>query len=132
MHFKKVIFVLLVIGSILLSGCNQTDADVASKNLSLEADQFQIMRRIIFYNGVTGEYILAVEGFCSLGNNDTTGRLSVTCKTEDEKYVKHFLGLSDNVTFFAEQLSAEDVDTYRYKVIFKPSAIIPDVELKSP
>jgi hypothetical protein len=43
---------------------------------------------------------------------------------------KHFLGLSDNVTFFAEQLEPAAVNTYRYRVIFKPSVIIPDINVK--
>lgn len=85
---------------------------------------------MVFYNGVTGEYILSVEGLCSIGNGDTAKRVSVTCKTGPDAYKKHFLGLSDNVTFFAEQLDQKKVSTYHYRVIFKPSVIIPDIELK--
>jgi hypothetical protein len=108
------------------SGCS--DADIASQNLSKAADQFQIQRRVVFYNGITGEYILQIEGLCSLGNFDSAQRLSVTCKAP-HGYVKHFLGLSDNVTFFAEQLKSAEVSTARYKVIFKPTVIIPDIDL---
>lgn len=115
--------------SVLLLGCS-SDADVASHNLSKAADQFEIPRRVVFYNGVTGEYILSVEGLCSIGNGDTAKRMSVTCKTGPDAYKKHFLGLSDNVTFFAEQLDQKKVSTYHYRVIFKPSVIIPDIELK--
>ena len=110
-------------------GC-ATDADVASQNLSYEANQFRIMRRVVFYNSITGDYILSIEGLCSLGNNDTNERMSVTCKTGPNEYKKHFLGLSDNVTFFAEQLKPENVSTYRYKVLFKPATIIPDIDVK--
>lgn len=87
----------------LVTGCS-TDADVASHNLSQAADQFEITRRIVFYNGITGGYMLTIEGLCSLGNNDTAKRLSVTCKVGPSAYKKHFLGLSDNVTFFVEQM----------------------------
>jgi hypothetical protein len=73
----------------LLAGCS--DADVASTNLSKAADQFEINRRIVFYNGITGEYMLTIEGLCSLGNNDPTRQLSVTCKTGEKEYKKHFL-----------------------------------------
>ena len=112
----------------LLTGCN--DADVASRNLSTAADNFEINRRIVFYNGITGDYILTVEGLCSLGNHDKHGELSVTCKTSSSTYKKHFLGLSDNVTYFAEQLEASKVSAYHYRVIFKPATIIPDIEIK--
>lgn len=111
-----------------LAACS-SDADVASHNLSKEADNFKIPRRIVFYNGITDQYILEVRGLCSLGNYDDAGELSVTCKTE-AGYKKHFLGLSDNVTYFAEQLDAADVSTRRYKVIFKPTTIAPDVEVR--
>lgn len=125
----KKLLATLLFPLVLLAGC-QSDADVASNNLSKAADQFEIQRRIVFYNGVTGEYILTIEGRCSLGNNDSAGELSVTCMTGPNEYKKHFLGLSDNVTYFAEQLEAKNVSKYRYRVIFKPSTILPDVEVR--
>ena len=127
---KKLLFVLMVVG-ILVSGCKPTsDADVASRNISTDADYFKVTRRIVFYNGINGDYILVIEGLCSLGNYDSAGELSVTCKTGDNTYKKHFLGLSDNVTYFAEQIDGSQVDVYHYKVVFKPTAIIPDIEIK--
>lgn len=113
-----------------LTACS-SDADVASHNLSQAADNFQIQRRIVFYNGITGKYILEIEGRCSIGNEDKTGQLTVTCKTSDTGYKKHFLGLSDNVTYFAEQLESASVSTYHYRVVFKPEEIVPDVNLKT-
>lgn len=112
----------------MLTACN--DADIASRNLSQAADMFEIDRRVVFYNGITGEYILVVEGLCSLGNHDKQGRLSVTCKTGRDSYKKHFLGLSDNVTFFAEQMESKGASVYHYRVIFKPQSIIPDIDLR--
>lgn len=124
--------VLILIALVVLVGCVQNDANVVSKNISTAADQFQIDRRIVFYNGITGDYILVVEGRCSLGNLDALGELSVTCKTGPNEYKKHYLGLSDNVTYFAEQLEPTKADAYRYKVIFKPTLIVPDVDLSLP
>jgi hypothetical protein len=110
------------------AACN--DADVASANLSQAADNFEINRRVVFYNGITGEYLLSIEGLCSLGNADKPRELSVTCKTGPGQYKKHFLGLSDNVTYFAEQIDGANVSAYHYKVIFKPSVIVPDISVK--
>ncbi len=123
----KLAAAVLAIG--FLSACASA-ADVASSNLSKAADQFEIPRRVIFYNGITGDYILSIEGLCSLGNNDRAGQLTVTCKTGPEQYKKHFLGLSDNVTYFAEQLNAANVGTYQYRVIFKPQSILPDIDFE--
>lgn len=120
---------LIAIAAAALAGC-QSDADVASRNVSKAADNFEVARRVIFYNGITNDYMLAIEGYCSLGNQDKDGKLSVTCKTAPGVYKKHFLGLSDNVTFFVEQLDAKNVSTSFYRVVFKPSVIIPDIELR--
>jgi hypothetical protein len=122
-------FLLGTLGFTGLTACS-SQADTVSENLSKDADSFKIDRRIVFYNGITGGYILEVQGRCSVGNNDGDGRLSVTCKTGKDEYKKHFLGLSDNVTFFAEQLEGAYSDPFHYKVIFKPEEIIPDVDFQ--
>lgn len=111
-----------------LASC--TDADIASHNLSRAADQFEIDRRVVFYNGITGDYMLTIEGRCSLGNNDKSREVTITCKTGEGKFKKHFLGLSDNVTYFVEQLESKSVSAYHYRVIFKPQSIIPDVDFR--
>ena len=123
----KLVVLVLVLLLTVCAGCSE--ANVASTNLSKAADQFEVQRRIVFYNGITGDYILVIEGLCSLGNYDAAGELSVTCKTGKDQYKKHFLGLSDNVTYFAEQIEAAQVDAFHYRVIFRPETIIPDLEL---
>ena len=124
---KKLTLMAIVVSTLVLTGCN--DADVASRNLSKAADNFEIARRVVFYNGITGDYILSVQGLCSVSNNGSS--VSFTCKNNEGKYVKHMLGLSDNVTYFSEQLSAHDVSVYQYRVTFKPDAIVPDFNIRS-
>ena len=123
--------ILFAAAAIALSGLAAcSDADVASSNLSKAADNFEVQRRIVFYNGISGEYILTITGLCSLGNFDSDGQLTVTCKTGPSEFKKHFLGLSDNVTFFAEQIEPVAVGTYQYVVNFKPSTLLPDFKLR--
>jgi hypothetical protein len=112
----------------MLAGC-VSKADRASQNISTKADNFEIDRRIVFINGITDKYLLVIEGKCSLGNYDEVGELSVTCKVGPESYKKHFLGLSDNVTYVSEQIDGVAVDPYRYRAIFRPETILPDIEL---
>lgn len=119
----------LLVPLLLVTACER-DADVASRNLSYAADNFEITRRVVFYNGITNEYILSVTGLCSIGNYDKAREVSITCKTGPNSYKKHFLGLSDNVTYFAEQIDAADVSAYHYSVVFKPQSIIPDIDFK--
>ena len=120
----------LIISLAMLSLSSCTDADVASSNLSKAADNFEVNRRVIFYNGITGGYMLSIEGLCSLGNHDDPGEVTITCKTDRNEYKKHFLGLSDNVTYFVEQLDPQKVSAYHYRVTFKPQTIIPDVDFR--
>ena len=110
----------------IASGCS-TDADVASYNLSKQAEMFEVNRRVVFFNGITDSYLLSIEGLCSIA--DQANQLEVTCKVGPRDYKKHFLGLSDNVSYFVEQLDGAEVSKYRYKVIFRPTEIIPDVDL---
>jgi hypothetical protein len=126
---KFAIIAAALAGLATLTACEKA-ADVASYNLSQAADNFEISRRIVFYNGITGEYVLTIEGLCSLGNHDKARELSVTCKTGPNAYKKHFLGLSDNVTFFAEQIDGAGVSTYHYRVVFKPQSIVPEVDFQ--
>lgn len=124
---KKLALVAVMVGALAV-GCSE--ADVASENVSKAADQFEVNRRVVFFNGITDTYLLSIEGLCSLGNDDPEYRLSVTCKTGLTSYKKHFLGLSDNVSYFVEQMEPAKVSPYHYKVIFKPSAIIPDIDIR--
>ncbi len=123
---KFAIFAVLCVAYAMMQGCS--DATLASYNLSRSAMDFQLERRIVFYNGITDSYILVVEGRCSVETQNDL--LAVTCKTGLEEFKMHYLGLSDNVTFFSEQLKAVDVNTYHYKVYFKPASIIPDVDVR--
>ena len=124
----------LAVGAValgMLAGCDMSPAaDIAARNISAAADNFEIHRRVVFYNGITGQYILVIEGLCSLGNNDTGLRMSVTCKTGPSSYKRHFLGLSQNVTFFAEQLDSATASQYRYRVMFNPLAAVPSIEIR--
>lgn len=128
----KYFLLAIVLGAAVMMGCTDKEADVASRNLSTAADQFEVQRRIVFFNGITDTYLLEIQGLCSLGNDDPIDELSVTCKTGEGQYKKHFLGLSDNVSYFVEQLEAVDVDVYHYRVVFRPTVIIPDIDLETP
>ena len=128
----KKLFGLVLIAAVIIGLACDSEADVASYNVSKAADQFEIDRRIVFYNGITDSYMLTIEGRCSLGNYDSPDELTVTCKTGSTTYKKHFLGLSDNVTYFVEQLEPAQVSVYRYRVIFRPSVIVPDIDVELP
>lgn len=117
------------VAAFALAGC--TPAQTASQNLSYDSDNFRIMRRVVFVNGITDKYLLSIEGLCSITKDKEDNQLEVTCKTGDNEYKKHYLGISNNVTYFVEQMDAASVDTFHYKVAFRPEELLPDIDLQT-
>jgi hypothetical protein len=126
---KKGILVFIAVSMLGLAfvGCN--DASVARSNLERAEQNFQVMRRVVFYNGITGDYILTIEGKLAI-TVDSDGDVVVTVKTDSGEYLKHYLGLSDNVTYFSEALETKNVSVKNYKVIFKPEVLLPTFEAR--
>ncbi len=125
---KWLVLLLVLIGTVAIVGCN-SDATVASRNLSKAAEMFEINRRVVFYNGITDTYILTIEGRCSV--EFYPDKFTVTIKTGPDTYKKHYLGRADNVFPFVEQLDNAKVGVYHYRVIFKPQSIIPNIDLRT-
>lgn len=126
---KKILITILSAMSIVLAGCT-SEADTVSHNISQSADSFEVQRRVVFFNGITDKYLLTIEGRCSL-NTDSDKKLTVTCKVGEGQYKKHYLGLSDNVSYFVEQTDSKYEDAYHYKVLFRPEEIIPDIKIQT-
>lgn len=122
--------ILAALAAVSLGSCQQ-ESDSASYNVSAAAHNFEVNRRAIFYNGITGEYILTIEGLLSVKESDSQNRLEVIVKTGPKAYKKHYLGLSDNVTYFVEQIESVEADPFHYRVIFRPATIVPDVEIQT-
>lgn len=124
-HLKKVVAGIMVSAAVLVAGCT-SDADVVSENLSKDAEQFKVERRIVAINTITDKYLWEVQGLCSIEFPD--GRVELVCKLADGSYVKHFSTKPDNVVYWVEQTNGTDVSADRYKVIFKPEVILPNVD----
>lgn len=127
---NKTNIAIALAAAIGLSACDKP-ADVAARNLSEAADNFEINRRITFMNGMTNQAMLVIEGYCSLGNQDNGLRMSVVCRTGRNEYKRHFLGLGPTVSFIAEQIDPAPASTYRYRVTFNPTVIIPDIRMNT-
>jgi len=128
---KKINYGIIVLGLLMIFLTSCDDAQVASSNLVKASDNFEINRRIVFFNGITDQYILEVEGKCAVfSGRSNNSELEVICKTGDEQYKKHFFGLSDNTAYFVEQMESIGASAYHYRVTFKPQVIVPDVDLR--
>jgi len=126
--FKRIMGAVTMVALLALSACSRP-ADVASHNLSVASDNFEVTRRVVFFNGITDSYLLSIEGLCSI-DISTPKVLKVTCKTSASGYKKHYLGLSDNVTYFVEQMADIPINTYHYRVMFQPQTIIPEIDFR--
>jgi hypothetical protein len=108
-------------------GSSVSDAKIANENLTTAADNFEIPRHIVGINGITDKYLFEVVGKCSI--NDQDNQIEVLCKEPDGKLSKNMMGLSDNVTYLVTQLDPAKVSVTHSRVIFKPEALIPAIEL---
>lgn len=129
MNHTKKLTAALIAATVVLAGCDD-DAKIAARNVSKAADQFEVNRRIVFYNGITDRYMLSIEGLCSVETSTSGHVLHVTCKVGSSSFKKHMLGLSDNVTFFVEHLEPTKASMYHYRVVFKPQQIMPDIDFR--
>lgn len=133
MNRRIVVLLFALLALIPFTTACSSEADVASENISTAADNFEVNRRIVFINGITDKVLLEIEGRCSI--KDEGHQLEVTCKIsegdEAKNFFKHFLGLSDNVSYYAEQLEGIDVDVYHYRRTFSPETAIPDIDLRT-
>jgi hypothetical protein len=130
-RLTKIITVLfLLIAGLGLAAC-QSDADKATENTSVAAENFEVQRHIVGVNGITDKYAFEVVGRCSVETGDSKlgGSLSVMCKVGPNQYKQHYVGLSDNVFYVIEQLDPIDVSVYHTRVIVKPENLLPEVEL---
>lgn len=116
---------LMLVGVIAIAGCADNDKAYVSKNISTDADNFKVLRRVILHNAVTDNYIFEVTGFCSFQAYSEARQLELVCKTGEDTYQKHVYGYSDNTPYTVEQLDSSKASAYHYKIVFKPESILP-------
>ena len=106
-----------------LVGCTQ--ADRASYNLSKEADNFNDIRRLTVINCLQGDVLFQMEGRMSITADVEDNQLEVIVENGEDDYSKHFVGLSDNVTYVIEDVEGADVENTKYTLNFNPDMWIP-------
>ena len=115
---KGLLFIALTI-ALLLTGCT-TQADRVSQNLSQEADSFNVIRKLTVINCIEGDVLFQMTGKLSITADTNDNQLEIIVEDESGNYQKHFVGLSDNVTYVVEQLQAKNVSNYKYTLNYNP------------
>ncbi|MCM1228334.1 MAG: hypothetical protein NC320_13105 [Clostridium sp.] len=125
MNLKK----LLAIGTgaaiiaAIMTGCDQ--ANKVSRNISKEANYFNTIRQITVINCIKSDVLFQMTGKMSLAVDAAENQLEIVVEDENGSYKKHFIGLSDNVTYTVEDVTDNYVDNYRYTLNFNPDMWIP-------
>ena len=117
--------ILITMMCFLLTGC-ETEAQRVSYNLSQEADNFNVVRQLTVINCIGGDVLFQMTGKMSIKADTADNQLEIIVE-DDGTYVKHFVGLSDNVTYVVEDLNLGDnaVSKYKYTLNFNPNMWIP-------
>lgn len=131
MKNKMRIAVVLLVGMLAavgITGCDQRQSDDVSYNLSLEADNFNDVRQITVINCLQGEVLFQMTGKMAIEADTSDGQLEIIVEDENGEYKKHFIGLSDNVTYVVEDVTTGDVSKYKYTLNFNPKMWLPEVK----
>ncbi len=127
---KKILGMLLIISTIVLfSGCS-SQAGKVSQNLSKEADNFNVVRQLTVINAIQGDVLFQMTGKLSIEADAANEQLQVVVEDENGEYQKHFIGLSDNITYVVEQKNFKNVSNYKYTLNYNPKMWVP-VDVKT-
>lgn len=129
---KNILLLSMILLLIALTGCTQ--ASRVEYNITQEADNFNIVRRVTVINCIEGDVLFQMEGRMSITADVSDNQLEILVELDNDNYVKHFIGLSDNVTYVIEDLDlgANDVKNHKYTINFNPNMWLPtsyDVEI---
>lgn len=127
MKSKILAIILAGMMAVVIAGCST--AHTVNHNLSKEANEFNVYRKITVTNARTDTIMLQAEGYMSLGNN-SANELVVTIKTGDNQYYKDYIYLNDWTCYVMEQTEPKGTDKYHYELVFYPERIIPSVDIK--
>lgn len=124
---KKVVLFIMVVLVLLLTvslfGC--TEVNQVSHNISQEADNFNVIRRLTVINSRTDKAEFELVAAFSLQIDSAENQLEIICETGENQYKKHFIGLNDETMYVIEDISGAEVDKYHYEVNFLPDEILP-------
>lgn len=123
---KKRIIVLMVIAAMMaLSGCEEREAMIVSRNVSKQADNFNVTRRLTVINTRSDKCILQMTGKMSI--EDQSDGIAVLVEVDREKniYQKHYIYMNENTMYTVEDVSGVSVSRYAYEMEFMPQTLIP-------
>ena len=123
MRKKLIISIAIIFSMVTFTGCSESER--VSSNLSQEADNFNVVRQLTVMNCIQGDILFQMTGKMSIKADKSDNQSEVVVENSDGSYQKHFVGLSDNVTYVVEQKNYKNVDKYQYILNYNPKMWIP-------
>ena len=123
---KKIAAAIIAVSAAVgITACSE--ASRVESNLTKEADNFNVVRQLTVINCLQGDVLFQMTGKMSITADVNDNQLEIIVENEDGNYTKHFVGLSDNVTYTIEDLNlgANDVNKYQYTLNFNPNMWLP-------
>ena len=125
---KTTLGLLTLASTLLLTACSE--ADRVSSNLSMEADNFNTVRKVTVINAIENDVMFEMSGRMSIKADTSDNQLEIVVEDDDKNYQKHIIGLSDNVSYIVQDVTTKDVNRYHYTINFNPNMWIP-AEIKT-
>ena len=122
---KKIVCLVMVVVLILSCCVGCTEVENVSYNVSQEADNFNVVRRLTVLNARTDKPMFELIGAFSIKTDNEDGQLEVICEVGDGVYKKHFIRLNEWTMYVVEDLYGAKVNKYKYEVNYMPEKIIP-------
>lgn len=123
---KKKILAVIVVCLVIIgcTGCRQSK--MVNYNMSKEADNFNVIRRVVAINTVTDKPLIEVIGRISINADAEDNQLEILIQTGKDEYKKHIVGLNDaTTTYVIEDLYGAKVNSYKYTINYQPESIVP-------
>lgn len=123
---RKILATIIAVSAAAgITACSE--ASRVERNLTKEADNFNVVRQLTVINCLQGDVLFQMTGKMSITADTGDNQLEIIVENDDGNYTKHFVGLSDNVTYTVEDLNlgANDVDKYKYTLNFNPNMWLP-------
>lgn len=130
MKKAKSILSIMTASAIMMAFSGCTEASRVSSNLSHEAENFNVIRRLTVMNARSDNIMFELEAAFSIEVDGADDQLEVTCEVGDGVYKKHFIGLNEWTLYVVEDVSGAEVDKYHYVVNYLPEGNIIPIEIE--
>lgn len=123
MTLIMIFVVLTCILALTVTGCRQ--AFVVSRNVSMQADNFNVTRRVTVINTRTDKVLMQMVGKISIEDVENGVAVIVEIDRKKSIYQKHYIYLNGNTMYTVEDVSGIGVSKYAYEMEFMPQSIAP-------